>query len=147
MAIVSISEAARLTGKSRTTVQRNIAAGKLSKSSNGDGVDTAELLRVFGAFKSAALQHDSKNEIVHDEAVNGAAVHDALNLEIKHLKELLEQKDEHYKQMIAAKEKHIESLDNAMRLLEDQRQKITPAPQEEPKKEPPKGFIKRLFNM
>ena len=35
MAIVSVSEAARLVGKSRRTIQRDIAAGKLSKCDNG----------------------------------------------------------------------------------------------------------------
>ncbi len=51
MARVSISEAARLTGKSRTTLHRLIKAGYLSTCSgerNAKMVDTSELLRVFG---------------------------------------------------------------------------------------------------
>ena len=50
MALVSISEAARLVGKSRRTLQRDIVAGKLSKCDNGQKLDTSELLRVYGAF-------------------------------------------------------------------------------------------------
>lgn len=53
MARVSISEAARLTGKSRTTLHRLIKAGDLSTCSgerNAKMVDTSELLRVFGPF-------------------------------------------------------------------------------------------------
>ena len=50
MALVSISEAARLVGNSRRTIQRDIAAGKLSKCDNGKKLDTSELLRVYGAF-------------------------------------------------------------------------------------------------
>lgn len=54
MARVSISEAARLTGKSRTTLHRLIKAGDLSTCSgerNAKMVDTSELLRVFGPFE------------------------------------------------------------------------------------------------
>ena len=50
MARVSISEAARLTGKSRTTLHRLIKAGDLSTCSgerNAKMVDTSELLRVL----------------------------------------------------------------------------------------------------
>ncbi|MEX9942639.1 helix-turn-helix domain-containing protein [Providencia rettgeri] len=53
MALVSISEAARLTGKSRTTVQSYIKQGKLTKCTDSGGhskLDTSELLRVFGSF-------------------------------------------------------------------------------------------------
>ncbi|HCO0763465.1 TPA: helix-turn-helix domain-containing protein, partial [Escherichia coli] len=52
MALVSISEAARLTGKSRTTVQSYIKQGKLTKCTDSSGsskLDTSELLRVFGS--------------------------------------------------------------------------------------------------
>ncbi|MDK4679193.1 hypothetical protein [Kingella negevensis] len=57
MAIVSISEAARLVGKSRRTIQRDIAAGKLSKCDNGKNgkkLDTSELLRVYGSLLISA---------------------------------------------------------------------------------------------
>lgn len=46
MAYVSIVEAVRLTGKSRSTISRYIKQGKLSKTPQG--IDTAELIRVFG---------------------------------------------------------------------------------------------------
>jgi hypothetical protein len=55
MARVSISEAARLTGKSRTTLHRLIKAGDLSTCSgerNAKMVDTSELLRVFGPLNN-----------------------------------------------------------------------------------------------
>ncbi len=55
MARVSISEAARLTGKSRTTLHRLIKAGDLSTCSgerNAKMVDTSELLRVFGPLSN-----------------------------------------------------------------------------------------------
>ena len=60
MAIVSISEAARLTGKSRTTIQKYIKQGKLSKCADVDGtfgIDISELLRVFGSFSVQYREH------------------------------------------------------------------------------------------
>ncbi|WP_241357488.1 helix-turn-helix transcriptional regulator, partial [Klebsiella pneumoniae] len=62
MARVSISEAARLTGKSRTTLHRLIKAGDLSTCSgerNAKMVDTSELLRVFGTFEQPKGEHHS----------------------------------------------------------------------------------------
>lgn len=46
--IVSIQKAIQLTGKSRSTIERHIKNGKLSRS--GEGIDTSELLRAYGAF-------------------------------------------------------------------------------------------------
>lgn len=61
MALVSISEAARLTGVSRKTIQRYIDSGKLSATVGGTGgapgvhplrqVEISELIRVFGELK------------------------------------------------------------------------------------------------
>lgn len=61
MALVSISEAARLVGVSRKTLQRYIASGKLSATVDGTGgatgahplrqVEISELIRVFGELK------------------------------------------------------------------------------------------------
>jgi len=51
MAQVSISEAARLTGKSRKTLHTYISSGKLTKVTDNQGkpkIDTSELIRVFG---------------------------------------------------------------------------------------------------
>jgi predicted transcriptional regulator len=51
MAIVTVIEAARLTGKSTQTLYRHIKAGKLSRRTDNK-LDTAELLRVYGEFKA-----------------------------------------------------------------------------------------------
>jgi len=48
MAIVSMTEAAELAGVSRGTLYNRIKRGELSRS--GEGVDTSELMRVFGAI-------------------------------------------------------------------------------------------------
>jgi excisionase family DNA binding protein len=57
MAILSISEAARAWGIGRSTLQRAIKEGRLSAANRADGskgIDTAELLRVFGEACSDA---------------------------------------------------------------------------------------------
>ena len=64
MAIVSVSEAARLVGKSRRTIQRDIAAGKLSKCDNGKKLDTSELIRVYGSLLNAP--NDADKKCAHD---------------------------------------------------------------------------------
>lgn len=51
MATLSVSQAAKATGKNRSTIQRYIQSGKLSASRDAGGVlvvDTSELARVFG---------------------------------------------------------------------------------------------------
>lgn len=70
MAIVSVSEAARLVGKSRRTIQRDIAAGKLSKCDNGKKLDTSELIRVYGSLLNAPNDADKNAYMTQDVAPN-----------------------------------------------------------------------------
>ncbi|MGR9995167.1 helix-turn-helix domain-containing protein [Escherichia coli] len=51
MALVSISEAARLTGKSRTTVQSYIKQGKLTKCTDSSGSSKARYIRASACFR------------------------------------------------------------------------------------------------
>lgn len=56
MALVSITEAARLVGVSEKTIRRKIATGEVSAQVSGQGgqarkvLDTSELIRVFGSM-------------------------------------------------------------------------------------------------
>lgn len=60
--IVTIQKATELTGKSRSTIERHIKQGVLSKSESG--IDTSELLRVYGAFKSGDdTSSNASNEV------------------------------------------------------------------------------------
>ncbi|MBC4530619.1 helix-turn-helix domain-containing protein, partial [Klebsiella pneumoniae] len=89
MARVSISEAARLTGKSRTTLHRLIKAGDLSTCSgerNAKMVDTSELLRVFGPFEQLKGEHHSGQV---SERRDTASV-DQCEQVIRHLKQEIE---------------------------------------------------------
>jgi len=149
MAIVSISKAAKLVRKSRTTVQKYIKDGKLSKCAgeNGaEGIDTSELLRVFGEFSGHIKTMPNTAQNVRDFTLDHA---DEKTIKIIELEAKLDKANaiiDEKEKTIKAQEKHIGSLDKAMHLIEDQRQKKQPEMQAEPKKEAPKGFFKRLFN-
>lgn len=55
---ISISEAARLAGKPRSTIHRHIEKGKLSREMDGQGrpvIDVAELERVYGPLQQADM--------------------------------------------------------------------------------------------
>lgn len=63
MACHTISESARITGKSRRTIQRYVKSGKLSAKSGINGnpsIDTSELIRVFGE-----LSHQEEHSLSH----------------------------------------------------------------------------------
>ena len=101
MAIVSISEAAKLASKSRRTIQRHITQGKLSKVTDvtgGVGVDTSELIRVYGVLKIDDMTHDEPEKMSQADTSEKDA-------EIQHLKEI-----------IAMQKDHLESLKSAMLL-------------------------------
>ena len=104
MAVITITEAAKKWNIGRATIYRKLNGGELSGAElpdGGRGVDTSELIRVFG---DGRLKGQQETNTGHD-----------LIRENAHLRELLAVKDE-----------HIETLKQAMRLLEDKRP--TPAP-------------------
>ena len=126
MALVSISEASRLTNKSRTTVHRYISNGKLSICTDENGVkkiDTSELLRVFGAFK--AVHHEQSDNVTGEQHVtpNGTG-------ETSKTKQL-EHEIEHLRQLVTAQQSHIDSLKQAMLLIES-KLPATPEPVTQP---------------
>ena len=113
MAKISISEAARLTGKSRTTLYRLMSTGKLSTCTgekNEKMLDTSELLRVFGAFSGCTGEQPS--EQVTEHHVTGESV-TSVQVVVQ-----LEQEIEHLKTLVSAQQSHIDSLKQAMLLLE-----------------------------
>jgi polyhydroxyalkanoate synthesis regulator phasin len=117
MALVSVTEAARLTGKNRATIHRYIKQGKLSQISdatNTKKVDTSELIRVFGSLtatsatplQSDALQHDATPKTDQSVAL--------LQQKIALLEQLLESKNKE----LQRQDEHIDSLKQAMLLIE-----------------------------
>jgi len=86
---VNIQQATLLTGKSRATIQRHIKAGKLSRTDKG--IDTAELVRVYGELLTT---HDNSVSHSKDNAVSERE--QWLMRQVEALQQqLLEQKAEH----------------------------------------------------
>ena len=113
MVKVSISEASRLTGKSRTTLYRLISAGQLSTcpgEKNTKLVDISELLRVFGAFDGCTgeqmTEQSTEHHVTGDEPRTEQVV------------QTLKQEIEHLRALVSSQSSHIESLKQAMHLLE-----------------------------
>lgn len=142
MALVSISEAARLTGKSRTTVQSYIKRGKLTKCADSDGtqkLDTSELLRVFGPFTGQQVGSEQQSSSVRHFAAQPVQLHDqsihdenrVLKAEIELVKALLREKD----LLLAEKDKRNDDLKHALLLIESKLPK-NPEPIPEPQSEP-----------
>ncbi|EGK4157308.1 TPA: helix-turn-helix domain-containing protein [Escherichia coli] len=117
MALVSISEAARLTGKSRTTLHRLIKTGELSTchgERNARMLDTSELLRVFGTLHNMVSEQVG-GQVTEQRVTSAQAEHEQM---IRALK----QEIEHLKMLVSAKDSHIDSLKQAMQLLEHKRE-------------------------
>jgi len=123
MAQVSISEAARLTGKSRKTLHTYISSGKLTKVTDNQGkpkIDTSELIRVFGNLVSTQetemSQCNISQQVTPETVTSNTQEVAVLKKEVMLLRELL-----------AEKEKRNEDLKHAMLLIES-RQPSTPVP-------------------
>lgn len=136
MAIVSISEAARITGKARSTIQSYIKTGKLSKTTDSHtgvvGVDTSELIRCFGQLITTPIGHvetvqisQQTTDITTPNTSGETNKIVLLEKEIELLKQIIEEKDDHNK-----------SLKQAILMLEHK---------EEIKKEN-RGWFSRIFN-
>jgi hypothetical protein len=123
MAKVSISEAARLTGKSRTTLHRLIKTGELSTCSgprNAKMIDISELLRVFGDISTPV--REQRDEQIYEQRVTAPA---APNEQVVNS---LKQEIEHLKTLVSAQESHIDSLKQSLQLLEHKKDVQQPLP-------------------
>lgn len=113
MAQVSISEAAKLAGKNRTTIYKYINSGRLSAVVSVDGVkkiDISELLRVFPDCKIDKKQQQGDNvtqQLATDEI-------NRLQQEIQHLKALMQAQQK----LLDEKTERNNDLKQALLLLE-----------------------------
>lgn len=149
MAKLNISQAAKASGKSRSTIQRHIKNGKLSTSQGAAGnieVDTAELLRVFGELK----QNDTPLLHVSDALKCGRKPqHDTgVSVAIETLKRELERAQEREVWL----QKQVDERDDKIKRLEERNEhlitRLLPAPAEESATAKSKqgGFLKNIFN-
>jgi len=117
MALVSVTEAARLTGKNRATIHRYIKQGKLSQISdatNTKKVDTSELIRVFGSLTATSATPLQNDAMQHDATPKTDQSVALLQQKIALLEQLLESKNKE----LQRQDEHIDSLKQAMLLIE-----------------------------
>ncbi len=123
MATVTLTEAARLAGVSRKTVQRRVQDGVLSVSTSVHGektVEISELIRVFGELQGSPVPdnvhpvHGTMSHLVQD---NVQALLDrirALEAELAARNAQIEAKE----QVIQAQQENLTDVRQALRLLE-----------------------------
>lgn len=152
MAKLNISQAAKASGKSRSTIQRYIKNGKLSASHDATRnieIDTTELLRVFGELKrnATALQHVSDVSDV-SESGRKQQLDTGASIAVEALKKELERAQEREVWL----QKQVNEKDEKIKRLEERNEhlitKLLPAPQDELATAKPKqgGFFKKIFN-
>jgi len=133
MPIVSISEAARLTKKARSTIQSYIKTGKISKTTDHYtgvvGIEISELIRIFGNINIQSTTDATCSENVAisqqttrkttDTISNNTGLTPPQNSEILQLKS----ENERLKAVLEAKQETIDSLKTALKLLEYHQEK------------------------
>lgn len=88
MALHTIQEAQKLTGKSRRTLYRDMAAGRLSwvpEGENARRLETAELIRVYGELLPLAQPEAEK--VAHGDTAEGVSDSALILAELKALRQ------------------------------------------------------------
>ncbi len=128
----SLSDAAKATGKNRTTIQRAIKSGKISASKNENGayeIAPAELHRIFPAIAQRSAQQPKETN--SDTLQRSDATSETLRIRLEMLEKERERERAQLEGTIAdLREDRDKWRQQATALLEDHR---------------PKGFFKRLL--
>ncbi|HEK1171192.1 DNA-binding protein [Providencia rustigianii] len=118
MALVSISEAARLTGKARSTLHKYIKQGKLStttdQNTGNKSIETSELIRVFGKISNSSTT--DSDSVTHVSKLQQETPNTTQSLQIK--LQLLEQENAHLKAEKELLSKNLDDIRQAMLLIE-----------------------------
>ena len=127
MALVSISEAARLTGKARSTLHKYIKQGKLStttdQNTGNKSIETSELIRVFGKISNSPTT--DCDGVTNVSKLQQETPNTTQSLQIK--LQLLEQENAHLKAEKELLSKNLDDIRQAMLLIES-KLPITPEP-------------------
>lgn len=132
MALVSISEAARLTGKARSTLHKYIKQGKLStttdQNTGNKSIETSELIRVFGKISSSSTT--DSDGVTNVSKLQQETPNTTQSLQIK--LQLLEQENAHLKAEKELLSKNLDDIRQAMLLIESKLpttpEPVAPAP-------------------
>jgi hypothetical protein len=151
MAKISISEAARLTGKNRTTLHRHIKSGKLSKFLDNDNaplLDTSELMRVYPTFKApvamqqvaGVLQSNSKQQLATG---NVTAEIELLKLKLQHAEEKIAIEEGRRHESERREREAKDEVNRLLNIVEKHTYLLAAAPEQESVK---KSWWQRVFN-
>lgn len=149
MALVSITEAAKLVRKNRSTLYRDIERGRLSKTVSAEGetqIDTSELLRTYGRLHADDGGHsgdDSTRDKVRIAILEerNRSLERALALEAE-LRKVKDQVTNELRARLADKDSVIKVLESKVLFLEYDKQveSLTPEKQQQAAKpEKPKS--------
>ena len=134
MALVSISEAARLAGKSRKTIHTYVTLGKVTKVTDAQGrpkIDTSELIRVFGEISVTGEKQKSQCNVTQEVTPSSVTP----TVSEYHQVDVLKKEVEMLRELLAEKDKRNDDLKQALLLIESKLPKTTepkPEPQHEP---------------
>ncbi|WP_337137524.1 DNA-binding protein [Morganella morganii] len=136
MALVSISEAARLTGKARSTLHKYIKQGKLStttdQNTGNKSIETSELIRVFGKISNSSTT--DSDSVIHVSKLQQETPNTTQSLQIK--LQLLEQENAHLKAEKELLSKNLDDIRQAMLLIESKLpttpEPVAPVPAKKP---------------
>lgn len=130
----SLSDAAKATGKNRTTIQRAIKSGKISASKNENGayeIAPAELHRIFPAIAQRSAQQPEETD--RDTLQRADETSETLRIRLEMLEKERERERAQLEGTIAdLREDRDKWRQQATALLEDKRPQT-------------KGFLKKLF--
>jgi len=122
MSIVSITRAAKLSGKSVRTIQRHLSSGKLSfvmTQNDTKGIDTSELIRVYGHIKSNDDATSMARRVI-PEKIDTVTSNDK---SLEHQIELLKLELNAEKRLSNERLQTIDTLKSALKLLEHKQTK------------------------
>lgn len=126
MAKVSVSEAARLAGISRTNFYKNyVKAGKITVEQDHAGkpqVDTTEILRVFGELKKTQDDSNPVREKTQRITLEKHSENSAFEIELRAVREMLKVREaqlEEAQERERWMQRQIEELTSTVRLIED----------------------------
>ena len=114
---ISVSEASKRWGVSRTTIYKKIEEGELSRNSDKK-IDTTEMLRVFGNPPNTERTEQNKKNVQRTPVDSES---EQENVQLKHQLEMeklknvhLQQQADHHKQLVENYQKQIEQLSKSL---------------------------------
>ena len=160
MAKISISEAARLTGKNRSTLHRHIKTGKISKEFDDESnpvLDTSELARVYPSFKFAVaeqqsavmLQSNSKQQAaIPCETGNATVEVELLKLRLQNAEEKITIEESRRREAEQREREAKEEINRLLGIVENHTYLLAApqTPKETHPEQPRPGWWKRLFS-